>query len=127
MGKILKKLHSETHEVEVANMRIRSENEFLKMFDFLSQILTRDIICRICFLNHHCTLMIISIIDWLDTHQIKPTSNYYNGHLDTKNHENVMNCTYYIVFEQNYKNIPWWKSKKERMKNKTEEQTKVNI
>ena len=78
-------------------------------------------------LEQHCTLMIISIIDWLDTHQIKPTSNYYNGHLDTKNHENVMNCTYYIVFEQNYKNIQWWKSKKERMENKTEEQTKVNI
>lgn len=78
-------------------------------------------------LGKWCTLMIISIIDWLDTHQIKPTSNYYNGHLDTKNHENVMNCTYYIVFEQNYKNIKWWKSKKERMENKTEEQTKVNI
>ena len=68
-----------------------------------------------------------SILDWLDTHQIKPTSNYYNGHLDTENHENVKNCTYYIVFEQNYKNIKWWKSKKERMENKTEEQTKVNI
>ena len=26
-----------------------------------------------------------------------------------------MNCTYYIVFEQNYKNYQWWIDKKQRM------------
>ena len=26
-----------------------------------------------------------------------------------------MNCTYYIVFEQNYKNYQWWIDKKERI------------
>ena len=29
-----------------------------------------------------------------------------------------MNCTYYIVFEQNYKKYQWWIDKKERI-NKT--------
>ena len=32
------------------------------------------------------------------------------------NHDNVMNCTYYIVFEQNYKRYQWWIDKKERIK-----------
>ena len=67
------------------------------------------------------------ILDWLNTNEINPESQYYRGHLDPKNHENVMNCTYYIVFEQNYKNIQWWDLKKKRMENKNEEQTKVNI
>ena len=52
-----------------------------------------------------------------------------------------MNCTYYIVFEQNYKNIQWWIDKKARidqtikdfdskdptLKAKAEKQTKVRI
>ena len=31
-----------------------------------------------------------------------------------------MNCTYYIVFEQNYKQILWWKNKKERIQKQIE-------
>ena len=31
-----------------------------------------------------------------------------------------MNCTYYIVFEQNYKKILWWKNKKERIQKQIE-------
>ena len=42
-----------------------------------------------------------------------------------------MNCTYYIVFEQNYKNVQWWKAKKERIQKQIadndEKQMKVNI
>ena len=50
-----------------------------------------------------------------------------------------MNCTYYIVFEQNYKNYQWWKNKKDRIKQtrddykdpnsraKAEAQTKVSV
>ena len=36
--------------------------------------------------------------------------------MDHDNHENVMNCSYYIVFEQNYKRYQWWIDKKERIK-----------
>ena len=53
--------------------------------------------------------------DWDHTHKVCSSSKYYKGHLDSKNHENVMNCTYYIVFEQNYKNYQWWIDKKERI------------
>ena len=42
-----------------------------------------------------------------------------------------MNCTYYIVFEQNYKNIQWWNEKKQRIQKQIEtndeKQMKVNI
>ena len=60
------------------------------------------------------------IIDWVNTHQINKNSKYYKGHLDPDNHKNVMNCTYYIVFEQNYKHIQWWNDKKERIKKQIE-------
>ena len=56
-----------------------------------------------------------SDMDWVNTHQINKNSKYSKGHLDPENHKNVMNCTYYIVFEQNYKNVQWWKAKKERI------------
>ena len=59
-------------------------------------------------------------LDWVDTHTINPNSKYYNGHLNEENHKNVMNCTYYIVFEQNYKQILWWKNKKERIQKQIE-------
>ena len=75
--------------------------------------------------------VILYIIDWVNTHQINKHSKYYRGHLDPDNHKNVMNCTYYIVFEQNYKNIQWWNEKKERIqkqiKNNDEKQMEVNI
>ena len=79
------------------------------------------------------------ISDWDNTHQVCKRSKYYNGHLDSKNHDNVMNCTYYIVFEQNYKKYQWWIDKKARIeqtineykdpktKAKAEAQTKVMI
>ena len=58
-------------------------------------------------------------------------SQYFNGHLDPENHKNVMNCTYYIVFEQNYKNVQWWNVKKARIQKQIAEndqnQMKVNI
>ena len=78
-------------------------------------------------------------LDWTHTHKVCKESTYYNGHLDDKNHDNVMNCTYYIVFEQNYKNYQWWQDKKARieqtrkdykdpaLKAKAEAQTKVTI
>ena len=78
-------------------------------------------------LKLHFFLKIYIILDWVNTNEINPESKYYRGHLDPENHENVMNCTYYIVFEQNYKNYQWWDEKKKRMDNKNEEQTKVNI
>ena len=31
-----------------------------------------------------------------------------------------MNCTYYIVFEQNYKQYPWWIDKKKRIQKQIE-------
>ena len=79
--------------------------------------------------------------DWENTHEVCQKSTYYKGHLDDKNHDNVMNCTYYIVFEQNYKNYQWWQDKKARidqtrndfkstdrtLKAKAEAQTKVSI
>ena len=79
--------------------------------------------------------------DWDHTHQVCKKSTYYDGHLNDKNHENVMNCTYYIVFEQNYKKYQWWIDKKKRidetrndfksndrtLKAKAEAQTKVSI
>ena len=71
------------------------------------------------------------IIDWVNTHQINQNSKYYRGHLNPENHKNVMNCTYYIVFEQNYKNIQWWNEKKQRIQKQIEtndeKQMKVNI
>jgi len=70
-------------------------------------------------------------LDWVDTHKINPNSKYSKGHLDPDNHKNVMNCTYYIVFEQNYKNVHWWNVKKDRIKKQIaendEKQMKVNI
>ena len=79
--------------------------------------------------------------DWDDTHKISRESTYYNGHLDSKNHENVMNCTNYIDFEEKYKNDQWWQEKTLRiqqtiddfnsndpaLKAKAEAQTKVRI
>ena len=66
----------------------------------------------------------------MNTHQINPHSTYSKGHLDPENHKNVMNCTYYIVFEQNYKNVQWWNDKKARIQKQIEtndeEQMKVN-
>ena len=59
-------------------------------------------------------------LDWVDTHTINRNSKYYNGHLNEENHKIVMNCTYYIVFEQNYKKILWWKNKKERIQKQIE-------
>ena len=40
---------------------------------------------------------------------------YYTTHLDDKNHVNIMNCTYYIVFEQIYRRYQWWIDKKARI------------
>ena len=59
-------------------------------------------------------------LDWVDTHTINRHSKYYTGHLNEENHKKVMNCTYYIVFEQNYKKILWWKNKKERIQKQIE-------
>ena len=87
------------------------------------------------------------ISDWDHTHKVCERSTYYNGHLDSENHENVMNCTYYKMFEQNskmcdWKNVRgWWIDKKKRIdqtikdfkskdptvKAKAEAQTKVRI
>ena len=69
----------------------------------------------------------IYIIDWVNTHQINSDSQYFNGHLDPENHKNVMNCTYYIVFEQNYKNVQWWNVKKERIKKQIAENNKKQM
>ena len=55
------------------------------------------------------------ISDWDHTHKVCKRSTYYNGHLDSKNHENVMNCTYYIEFEQKFKKYQWWIEKKARI------------
>ena len=67
----------------------------------------------------------------MNTHQINPHSTYSKGHLDPENHKNVMNCTYYIVFEQNYKNVQWWNVKKARIQKQIadndQKQMKVNI
>ena len=79
--------------------------------------------------------------DWDHTHKVSERSTYYKGHLDSKNHENVMNGTYYIMFEQNYNRHQWWIDKKARIdqtikdfnskdpavKAKAEAQTKVRI
>ena len=81
------------------------------------------------------------VSDWDNTHKINPTSTYYNGHLDPKNHKNVMNCTHYRDFEKKYRKYQWWKDKKDRIKQtikdfnskdpalkaKAEAQTKVRI
>ena len=55
------------------------------------------------------------ISDWDHTHKVCERSTYYKGHLDSKNHKNVMNCTYYINFEQKYKKHQWWIDKKARI------------
>ena len=80
-------------------------------------------------------------LDWDHTHKVCETSTYYHGHLDDKNHVNIMNCTYYIVFEQIYRRYQWWIDKKARidqtinnfkskdpwLKAEAEAQTKVSI
>ena len=67
----------------------------------------------------------------MNTHQINKNSKYYRGHLDPENHQDVMNCPYYTVFEQDYENIHWWNEKKRRIEkqieNNDENQMKVNI
>ena len=55
------------------------------------------------------------ISDWDHTHKVCERSTYYNGHLDSKNHKNVMNCTNYVIFEQHYKTFQWWIDKKRRI------------
>ena len=63
------------------------------------------------FFNFHSKLT----SDWDHTHKICERSTYYNGHLDSKNHDYVMNSTYYIFFEQIYKRYQWWIDKKARI------------
>ena len=81
------------------------------------------------------------ISDWDHTHKVCERSTYYKGHLDSKNHKIVMNCTYYIKFEQKFKKHQWWIDKKARIeqtikdfdskdptvKDRAEAQTKVRI
>ena len=49
-------------------------------------------------------------LDWLSTHKLNPDSKYFNG-----SYETALDCTYYIVFEQNYSEYQWWEDKKKRL------------